>query len=151
MAATVAACSRDGDSTSVKEQALKAFIKGEWEFKAENGSGGRLSVSDDGTWAGEGITGRWEHKGGRLTVTGDSGSDLGDREPFLIQDVPGTTQEALSRDYQLTGGLTDGQDAGYRNMQVRYRKGTVTLTFPDYEVEGAARVVTCARVGKASQ
>jgi hypothetical protein len=153
VAATVAACSRDGGSTSVKEQALKAFIQGEWEFKAENGSGGTLSVSGDGTWAmgDDELTGRWSHKDGRLTVTGDPGSDLSEYKPFLVQDVPGTADEALSKDYRLTGGLTDGQDADYRNMQVRHRKGTVTLTFPDYEEEGRVRVVTCTRVGKASQ
>lgn len=64
VAATVAACSGNG-STSVRFQTLGAFLKGSWEFEAENGAGARIVVSEDGRWlmSGVGTDTPWSEKG----------------------------------------------------------------------------------------
>ncbi|MFF5704112.1 hypothetical protein ACFY7H_16635 [Streptomyces sp. NPDC012794] len=49
-AATMAACSGNGGSTSVKFRTLGTFLEGSWEFRAENGSGARIAVSREGDW-----------------------------------------------------------------------------------------------------
>ncbi|MEV0192333.1 hypothetical protein AB0I39_27850 [Kitasatospora purpeofusca] len=151
MVATVAAaCGKGGGPVSVKEQMLLAFLQGRWAFKAENGTGGVIDVRADGTWqladsSGGQTSGGWTIEKGRFTATTSR------RPPHTIDEVPDKASDALSKNYQLAGGLTDHQDAGYRNMQVRHDKGTVVLTFPDVDTTGTTggprgRVVTCTRL-----
>ncbi|MEU9463712.1 hypothetical protein ACFVZJ_02400 [Streptomyces sp. NPDC058322] len=145
-AATVAACSGNG-STSVRFQTLGAFLKGSWEFEAENGAGARIVVSEDGRWlmSGGGTDtpwseeGNWSFEGGRLSVT------LEQRTPYVVHDVPEKVEKALGGRYTLSGGLIDGQDAGYSKMQVSGSNDKVVLTFPEY-ADDRPRVVTCTRV-----
>lgn len=146
VAAATAACSGNG-STSVGSQTLGAFLKGSWEFEAENGEGARIDVSEDGPflvtgggtetpWSEEGS---WSFEGGRLSVTFDR------RVPYVVHDVPETVEQTIEGKHTLSGGLIDGQDAGYSKMRVSGIKDQVVLTFPEYTDDGP-RVVTCVRV-----
>ncbi|MET8576558.1 hypothetical protein [Streptomyces sp. NPDC005012] len=145
-AAAVAACSGNG-STSVSSQTLGAFLKGSWEFEAENGKGARIDVSEDGRWlmSGGGADtpwsdeGNWSFEGGRLSVAVEH------RAPYVVHDVPENVGKALEGRYTLSRGLIDDQDAGYSKMQVSGGKDKVVLTFPEYADDGP-RVVTCTRV-----
>ncbi|MFJ8210554.1 hypothetical protein [Streptomyces sp. NPDC096033] len=145
-AAAVAACSGKG-SPSVTFQTLGSFLKGSWEFEAENGKGARIDVSEDGRWlmSGGGTDtpwsdeGNWSVEGGRLSVA------LERRAPYVVHDVPAKVDKALGGKYTLSGGLIDGQDAGYSKMQVSGGRDKVVLTFPEYADNGP-RVVTCTRV-----
>ncbi|MCF3184819.1 hypothetical protein IPZ70_33515 [Streptomyces polychromogenes] len=145
-AAAVAACSGKG-SPSVTFHTLGAFLKGSWEFEAENGKGARIHVSEDGRWlmSGGGTDspwsdeGKWSFEGGRLSVA------LERRAPYVVHDVPEQVDKALGGKYTLSGGLIDGQDAGYSKMQVSGGRDKVVLTFPEYADDGP-RVVTCTRV-----
>ncbi|MFD0279287.1 hypothetical protein ACFVHB_36070 [Kitasatospora sp. NPDC127111] len=140
----------------MKDQALLAFLQGRWEFKAENGKGGVIDVRADGTWHITGSSGgpvppgSWSVEKGRFTAT------VSRQPPHTIDGVPDQAGDALSKNYQLAGGLTDGQDADYRNMQVRHDKGTVVLTFPDVNTTGRSdgprgRVITCSRLDSGAQ
>ncbi|MFI2412054.1 hypothetical protein [Streptomyces sp. NPDC018947] len=145
-AAAVAACSADG-SPSVRSQTMGAFLKGSWDFEAENGAGARIVVSEDGRWlmSGGGTDtpwseeGNWSFEGGRLSVV------LERRAPYVVHDVPEEVEKAFGGGYNLSGGLIDGQDAGYSKMQVSGSNDKVVLTFPEYADDGP-RVVTCTRV-----
>lgn len=152
-AAALAACSRDGGSTSIKSQTLAAFLQGTWDFRAENGNGAQITVAPGGTWlltgGGAGSPawsdeGTWSLEGGRLSTS--MTTNLHRRDPHVVQDVPDEAVKALAGTYAVSGGLTDSQEEGYRKMQVSYSKDTVVLTFPDYVEEGQTRVVTCTRV-----
>ncbi|MFD6994440.1 hypothetical protein [Streptomyces sp. NPDC059943] len=143
-AAAVAACSGNG-STSVRSHTLGAFLKGSWQFEAENGMGARIDVSEDGpflltstetAWSEEGS---WSFEGGRLSVTFDQ------RPPYVVHDVPERVEKTIEGGHTLSGGLIDGQDAGYSKMQVSGGKDKLMLTFPEYTDDGP-RVVTCVRV-----
>ncbi|MEU3721510.1 hypothetical protein [Streptomyces sp. NPDC031705] len=145
-AAAMAACSGNG-STSVRFHTLGAFMKGSWNFEAENGKGARLDVYEDGrylvsgggagsAWSQEGS---WSFEGGQLSVV------LKRRAPYVVHDVPEDVEEALGDRYTLSGGLISGQDSGYSKMQVSGGKDKVVLTFPEYEDDGP-RVVTCTRL-----
>ncbi|WP_329390524.1 hypothetical protein [Streptomyces sp. NBC_01716] len=145
-ASAVAACSGNG-STSVRSQTLGAFLKGSWQFEAENGKGARIDVSEDGPllvtgggtetpWSEEGS---WSFEGGRLSVTFDR------RAPYVVHDVPERVEKTIEGRHTLSGGLIDGQDAGYSKMQVSGGKDKLVLTFPEY-TDDEPRVVTCVRV-----
>ncbi|MEU8543236.1 hypothetical protein AB0C52_25175 [Streptomyces sp. NPDC048717] len=144
--AAVAACSGKG-SPSITFQTLGAFLKGSWEFEAENGKGARIDVSEDGRWLMSGgdrdtswsDEGNWSFEGGRLSVA------LARRAPYVVHDVPEKVEKALGGKYTLSGGLIDGQDEGYSKMQVSGGKDKVVLTFPEY-ADDRPRVVTCTRV-----
>ncbi|MGW2471757.1 hypothetical protein [Streptomyces sp. NPDC001665] len=144
-AAAVSACSGNG-STSVASRTVGAFVKGRWKFSAENGSGGWIDVFDDGQllvfggvknpWSEEGA---WSFKGGRLSATVER------RAAYVVHDMPEQAERALRGDYTLSGGLIEGQDAGYAKMRVSGGDDKVVLTFPAYSDE-EPRVVTCTRV-----
>ncbi|KIF04023.1 hypothetical protein PL81_21080 [Streptomyces sp. RSD-27] len=150
VAATMAACSRSGDSTSVKFQTLDAFLQGGWDFEAETGDRAKITVLPGGKWVvtgGEGdnpwsADGTWSLAAGNLSI-GEK------HNPYIVHDLPQDAEKALAGSYTISGGLTDSQDKGYRKMQVSYSKNKVVLTFPDYVEAGRTRVVTCTRIPEA--
>lgn len=151
VAATVAACSRSGDSTSVKFQTLDAFLQGGWDFEAETGDRAKITVLPGGNWVvmGGEEDNPWREEGTWSLAAGNLSMAIKQRKPYIVHDLPKDVEKALAGSYTISGGLTDSQDEGYRKMQVSYSKNKVVLTFPDYVEAGRTRVVTCTRIPEA--
>ncbi|MFJ8210373.1 hypothetical protein [Streptomyces sp. NPDC096033] len=151
VAAALAACSRNGDSTSIKFQTLDAFLQGAWAFEAETGDRAKITVQPGGNWV---VTGGeednpWSEQGTWSLAAGNLSMAIKRQEPYIVHDLPKEAEKALAGSYTISGGLTDGQDKGYRKMQVSYSKNKVVLTFPDYVEAGRTRVVTCTKIPEA--
>lgn len=151
VAATMAACSRSGDSTSIKFQTLDAFLQGSWDFEAETGDRAKITVSQGGSWVATGgeVDNPWSEEGTWSLASGNLSMAINRHKPYVVHDVPKEVEKVLAGSYTISGGLTDSQDEGYRRMQVSYSKDKVVLTFPDYVEGGRTRVVTCTRAPEA--
>ncbi|MET9887176.1 hypothetical protein ABZZ20_29380 [Streptomyces sp. NPDC006430] len=97
VAATMAACSRSGDSTSIKFQTLDAFLQGSWDFEAETGDRAKITVSQGGSWVVTGgeVDNPWSEEGTWSLASGNLSMAIKRRKPYVVHDVPKEVENLL--------------------------------------------------------
>ncbi|MFF9340297.1 MULTISPECIES: hypothetical protein [unclassified Streptomyces] len=125
----VSACSGNGSAGGVRTQALRAFLEGTWEWRAnrdldvgERASSGSITIGN-GTWSLPGMSGTWTYNGGTIDVLNE-----GQGSYLKLLEVPGEVPSELTKTLACSGEFGEVQ-AAYDGTELRlsFNDGNLVL------------------------